>query len=210
MRTCYEQLTLVLPPGLRPPAPLSPGPRGGWGGRPGAAPGGRCSACHPSWQSWPVFSSRAGRTVDRIERSGYRDTVSRVTLSREHQHGACHGTVTGRHTGWCWARQWMLSPPTLHTAARHDVTCDKREDFGGKTLPILTVSRNIIPIIFLIRKMFIDFWSAEKQSLIRGGGFLLTWPSLLPASSAAARTHLPATAQGALCAVPFKWGVSNG
>ena len=33
-----------------------------------------------------VFSSRAGRTVDRIERSGYRDTVSRVTLSREYQH----------------------------------------------------------------------------------------------------------------------------
>ena len=41
-------------------------------------------------------------------------------------------------------------------------------------MPILTVSRNIIPIIFLIRKMFIDFWSAVEQSLIRGGGFLLT------------------------------------
>ena len=57
------------------------------------------------------------------------------------------------------------------------VTFDKREDFGGKTLPILTVSRNIIPIIFLIRKMFIDFWSAEQQSLIRGLPTDLTVPA---------------------------------
>ena len=80
---------------------------------------------------------------------------------------------------------WVMNVVTTytpHSTLQPDimyVTCDNkaREDFGGKTLPILTVSRNIIPIIFLIRKMFIDFWSAEQQSLIRGLPSHLTVPA---------------------------------